>query len=255
MMDEVRKLLDEHERWLRERTILRQIDTKLVEITTPYLDRHNDYLQIYAMRSNGGFLLTDDGYVLDDLEISGCSLDSDKRQEILRTTLRAFGVERHDRSLQIHATENDFPRKKHCLVQAMLAVNDLFYLAGPTIKSLFYEDVLAWLDDRGVRYLADAVFKGKTGYDYKFHFAIPKSNRQPERYVQTVAHPAKSAVEHLVLQWVDTQDARPRGSRMYGLLNDQEQRVPETVLEALDSYGIRAVLWSSRDKVVEELAA
>ena len=31
------------------------------------------------------------------------------------------------------------------LLQAMLAVNDMFYLAVPMVASLFYEDVVAWL--------------------------------------------------------------------------------------------------------------
>jgi len=47
MIGEIQSLLDEYMRWLKEKTQLRQIDD-WVEITTPYLDRHNDYLQIYA---------------------------------------------------------------------------------------------------------------------------------------------------------------------------------------------------------------
>ncbi len=78
--------------WLREQTRLREID-EWIEITTPYLDRHNDYLQIYVKRSDGGFVLTDDGYVLEDLEQSGCKIDSDKRQALLKMTLNGFGIQ------------------------------------------------------------------------------------------------------------------------------------------------------------------
>ena len=59
MIDEVQSLLDRYWIWLRERTTLREIG-EWTEITTPYLDRHNDYIQIYARRTDGGFLLTDD---------------------------------------------------------------------------------------------------------------------------------------------------------------------------------------------------
>ena len=44
------------------------------------------------------------------------------------------------------ASENNFSLRKHSLIQAMLAVNDLFYLASPIITSLFREDVEAWLN-------------------------------------------------------------------------------------------------------------
>ena len=62
MIQDVQELLERYSTWLRNRTHLREIGDH-IEITTPYLDRHNDYLQIYAKRANGGFLLTDDGYV------------------------------------------------------------------------------------------------------------------------------------------------------------------------------------------------
>jgi hypothetical protein len=63
MIDEIQNLIGEYVRWLKDKTTLRQIN-EWIEITTPYLDRHNDYLQIYAQRKNHGFLLTDDGYII-----------------------------------------------------------------------------------------------------------------------------------------------------------------------------------------------
>jgi len=56
MLEEIRALLDQYSAWLRDKTNLREVND-WVEITTPYLDRHNDYLQIYARRVNGSFLL------------------------------------------------------------------------------------------------------------------------------------------------------------------------------------------------------
>ena len=41
MIAEIQRLTDEYHVWLREKTILRSVDD-WVEITTPYLDRHND---------------------------------------------------------------------------------------------------------------------------------------------------------------------------------------------------------------------
>src|SRR5579884_4333081 len=128
MTDEIQHLLDQYIAWLKDKTVLRQVKD-WVEITTPYLDRHNDYLQIYARRTNGSVTLTDDGYTLTDLEQSGCLLDTPKRKELLRQTLNGFGVEESQGRLTVEATPETFPFKKHNLLQAMLAVNDLFYLA------------------------------------------------------------------------------------------------------------------------------
>ncbi len=55
---EMEQLLDDYRAWLRDRTTWRNVNGSWVEITTPYLDRHNDMLQIYARQANGGYLLS-----------------------------------------------------------------------------------------------------------------------------------------------------------------------------------------------------
>jgi hypothetical protein len=140
---EIEKLLSDYRAWLKDKTTLREVNGDWVEITTPYLDRHNDALQVYARRENGGYVLSDDSYTIHDLEASGCSLSTEKRQDLLRMTLSGFGVKLNNEALEIRATSETFPLRKHNLIQAMLAINDLFYLAKPVVESLFYEDVIA----------------------------------------------------------------------------------------------------------------
>ena len=254
MIRDIERLLSEYYVWLKDKTALRQID-QWVEITTPYLDRHNDYVQIYAKRADGGFILTDDGYIIDDLEQSGCRLESSKRQDLLRLTLNGFGVQIDGKALQVHASPENFALRKHNLVQAMLAVNDMFYLAVPMVASLFYEDVVAWLDVYDIRYTPKVKFTGKTGYDHLFDFVIPKSRQEPERIIQTINRPNHDTAQAVVLSWIDTKEVRSPDSRAYALLNDTEQAVSPAVLDALRSYEVRPVPWSEREDVRGELAA
>jgi hypothetical protein len=121
MIQDIQRLLDAYHAWLKDKTALRQVE-EWVEITTPYLDRHNDYMQIYAKKANGGYVLTDDGYTIQDLEDSGCTLESQNRQDLLRMTLDGFGVELAGKALQVHASPENFALRKHNLLQAMLAV-------------------------------------------------------------------------------------------------------------------------------------
>jgi hypothetical protein len=81
MIDEVRGLLDQYAQWVRDKSILRVVNDQYVEITTPYLDRHNDYTQIYVRKDDGGFVLTDAGDTIQDLRASGCDLETSKRRE------------------------------------------------------------------------------------------------------------------------------------------------------------------------------
>lgn len=254
MISDVQILLDQYWAWLKDKTKLREIDRDWVEITTPHIDRHNDYLQIYARRQNGILVLTDDGYTISDLMRSGCRLDSPKRQALLNMTLAGFGVQLVGDRLEVHASPENFALRKHNLIQAMLAVNDLFFLAVPMVASLFYEDVVSWLDTCEIRYTPNVKFTGKSGYDHLFDFVIPKSRKQPERILHTITRPSKDTAETAAFKWIDTRDVRAADSRAYALLNDQEQRVPQGVLDALTNYDIRPVTWNAREQVREELA-
>ena len=91
-MDNLKNLIDKYYAWLKDKTVLNHIDD-VAEITTPYLDRHNDYIQIYALKDRDKYKLTDDGYTIKDLQISGCSLDSPKRKKLLNAILNGYGVE------------------------------------------------------------------------------------------------------------------------------------------------------------------
>ena len=255
MSDEITVLLDLYWEWLKENTTIRSTNG-WIEITTPNLDRHNDYLQIYARNQNGLITLTDDGFVLDDLAMSGFQINSPTRQAHLEMTLNGFGVElTEDNRLEIKATRENFPERKHNFVQAMLAITDLFYLASTSVVGVFHDTVATWFDTLGIRYIANAKFGGKSGYDNSFHFVIPRSSVQPERMVRTISRPNRSQAVSFVFSWIDTRETRSSGSRAYAILNDDECSVAIETIEAMDRYDVRSVLWSQRELVQEELAA
>jgi Domain of unknown function DUF1829/Domain of unknown function DUF1828 len=253
---EIEKLLNDYRAWLKDKTTLREVNDTWVEITTPYLDRHNDALQIYARAENGGYVLTDDSYTIHDLEASGCNLHTEKRQDLLRMTLNGFGVRMNSEALEVHASPETFPARKHNLIQAILAVNDLFYLTKPVVESLFFEDVITWLEANDIRYTPKVKFTGTSGFDHLFDFVIPKSPRkQPERIVQAINRPTRDNAEAFIYAWSDTREVRPPESKAYAVLNDIEQSISGGVLDAFRNYQILPVPWSSRGGAVTELAS
>lgn len=254
MIDEIQRLSDTYQKWLSEKTALREVD-EWVEITTPFLDRHNDHMQMYAKSFDGGFILTDDGYTIDDLEMSGCKLNTPKRRDLLQMTLNGFGVSLNKTELQVTATSQNFARQKHKLLQAMLAVDDLFYLARSFTTSLFYEDVVDWLELSEIRYVDNVKFTGKTGYDHHYDFVIPHSITEPDRVLLSISDPNRSNASKTVFAWEDTRNARSREARAYAILNDSVSSVTSDVLDAFRNYDVRPVPWSARDSVREELAA
>jgi len=254
MLGEIQELLDQYLKWLKDKTVLKSVKD-WVEITTPYLDRHNDYLQLYVKRDNDGYILTDDGHTIADLQQSGCELETKKRKDLLTQTLNGFGIKLIDEELRVIASPENFALKKHNLVQAMLAINDLFYLAEPTVASIFLEDVTSWLIRSEIRYTPRVKFSGKSGYDHLFDFVIPASKAKPERILQAINRPRKDAVQTFAFSWVDTREVRPENSLSYAFLNDSDHTPDSQIISALKNYEITPVLWSKRESVKKELAA
>ena len=256
MIAEFHVLKERYFSWLKEKTALHEIDD-WVEVTTPFLDRHHDYMQIYLRRSETGYLLTDDGYTISDLEMCGCHLNTPRRQNLLATTLRGFGVQKDANSneLYVSASGENFPLQKHNLIQAMLAVNDLFYLASPYVASFFLEDVETWLDSNDIRYSPRVKLTGVSGFDHHYDFVVPKSRSQPERVLLSLNRPDRANVERTVFAWEDTKRARSRETSAYVFLNDTEQTIADSAIAALRAYQVKPVLWSARDNVSDELAA
>lgn len=134
-------------------------------------------------------------------------------------------------------------------------MNDLFYLAKPIVESLFFEDVVAWLDANDIRYTPRVKFTGTSGFDHLFNFVIPKSRKEPERIVQAINRPTRETALIFINAWSETRQTRPPESKAYAMLNDTEQPVPGSVIDAFRNYQIRPVAWGERAQVVPELAA
>jgi hypothetical protein len=158
-------------------------------------------------------------------------------------------------AITVKTKQDSFALRKHNLIQAILAVNDLFYLARASVESFFFEDVALWMDDSDIRYTQRVKFSGRTGYDHLFDFVVPKSKKEPERILRVVNNPAKDQANAVILSWVDTKEARPSNSVAYAVLNDKGRTISDGVVEALKNYDITPLPWSQRDEFRERLAA
>lgn len=243
-------------RWLRERLSEEALAEDLTVVTTPFLDRHNDHLQIYVERRRpDSFVLTDDGYIIAELKSAGVETRGPRREELLGEILRAHGVHLEDGELQVEAPATRLGPAAHNLLQAMLSLDDLFVLAQPKVQEIFFEDVAGFLDEHDVRYTPRVKFAGKSGLDHLVDFVIPRSKGAPERVLQLVTSPRRDRIDSLLFAAADTRINRGREVRYVALVNDRQKATPPEILQALETYEIAARPWSRRNELVEELAA
>ncbi len=250
---ECRQLIDEYLAWLRQGLSAEQLDG-FCELTTPFLDRHNDHMQIYALHDNDKIVLSDDGYIFADLRASGLETITPKRKAVLESILGGFGVKTDGKRLFVEASSRNLGQKMHSLIQAMLSVDDMFVLARPSVASFFLEDVRDYLDQHDVRYSPRVKISGRSGYDHAVDFLIPKSKKHPERIVQAINAPDRNRISSYIFLLEDTLETRGEESEAYAFLNDQHKKVAGDVIEALEAYKVVPALWSQRKRYVEALA-
>jgi len=246
-------LIESYIEWLKRGLSVDQMGN-VCELTTPFLDRHNDHLQIYAVKNGGTVVLSDDGYILSDLRTSGLDLNTPKRKAVIDSVLNGFGVRIEGTQILVEASIRNLGQRLHSLVQAMLAINDMFVMAQPHVASFFWEDVKLFLDENNVRYSPRVKISGRSGFDHAIDFLIPRSSTRPERFIQAINVPSKNTIGTYLFSLGDTREARGNGAEAYAFLNDQEKDVGGDIFEALNAYDVEPVLWSMRVRYIDALA-
>ena len=254
LRQDVEQLVEDYFKWLKNETCLNISgeDENFVVISTPHLDRHSDYLEIIVERDGDGYELSDDGYILADLKASGCSINTPKRKKLFAEILRGFNVRNEQNVLRTTANNTNFSFRKHSLLQAMLAVNDMFFTVAPNVQSFFLDHVRNWMRESHILSIENVDFIGRSGFNHKFEFSMPTKDRT-ERYVKALNNLDKQTALNIIVAWEDIKSVRPTGASASVILNDQAGKVINIdVLAALIEYGITPVLWSEREKVVSE---
>lgn len=251
---ECQRLIDEYLRWLKEEFTLAELEGTC-QISTPFLDRHNDAIELYLERKNGALLLTDDGYTLRDLRAGDMEFTTEKRKAHLAAVLNGFGVKRERDDLFVEASEADFAQKKHNLIQAILAVNDMFVMAEEHVLSLFKEDVGLFLESHQIPAFSDFKLSGKSGFDHKFDFGLPKTSQKPQRVLQAINVLTKDYATSLAFMVNDVRLSRIEPFGALAMINDMDMIRPpnEEYLAALRAYEVEPLLWSGREEAVSLL--
>ena len=243
MLDE-NKFIEAYLSWLREKISFANIDNAL-EITTPFLDNHNDHVQIYIKQLNDHFIITDDGYTISDLTMSGCDLSTDRRKDVFQVILNGFGVKSNGREIYVEATKSNYPQKKHALLQAIISVSDMFMLSRSRVSGVFLEDIELFFDQNDIRFTPSIQISGKSGFFHTYSFVIPASRQKPERLIRAINNPTREKAESVLFSWNDTKDMRKKDSMMYVFLNDMDQNIRSGVADAFLQYDANPVLWSN----------
>ena len=248
------ELKEKYINWLEEEITVSKIG-EYIEITSPFLDRYNDYIQVYAKKqSDSEILLTDDAYVINNLRMSGIDINSSKRKQILNSFLNKYMVRMEDDALIIKAGNEDFPQKILFLMQAMLNIDDMFMLSQNKIASIFLDDIKSFFDSKEIFYTENVNFIGKSGFFYSYDYLIQRTKDKPERLCKAINNPNKQNFQSTMFMWNDTKETRSDESQLIVFLND-ENRIDPSIIEGFKNYNVNTIPWSKKEEYLEILTA
>ena len=245
---DIQKMIGDYTAWLRKE-ITTAAFGEYTELTTPYLDRFNDYLQIYAKQnSDGTITFTDDGYIVGNLVSSGMTFKKgSNRHKMLTKVAAKFNVAIEGEEIVATATSHSFPQKKHMMVQAMLAIDDLFVVSPEAVKNFFLEDIETYFIANEIFYSLDFSLQGKTGTLYNYDFHLQRTKEKPERFCRGFNKLNLSKRDLTLFNWMDTQEKRGDSSELIVIYND-DNSVSDDVLTGFYNYGIKTVPFSQRQE-------
>ena len=122
---EVRNIIDKIGDWIPSGITYDAIDNGFVEINLPFLDKRNDWMQIYLKEVEEGlYLLTDGGDTFASLLSDGI----EPHEGFIKRMRQHYGITVTEGALEIKTALHDLPRKMFLYVQAIVAINDASFL-------------------------------------------------------------------------------------------------------------------------------
>ena len=247
-------LKEKYLKWLEDEITINKIND-FFEITSPFLDRFNDYLQIYAkINNNEEIILSDDSYTISNLKMSGIDTTSPKRKEILDKFLNKYGITLDNDCLITKSTLENFPQKIMFLTQAMLNIDDMFMLSQNKIISLFLDDIKNFFDKNEIFYTENVNFIGKSGFLYSYDYLLQRSKNKPERMCKAINNPNKQNFQSTMFMWNDTKEQRSPDTQLIVFLND-ENKLDQSIVNGFKNYNVQTIPWSEKEKHLNLLLA
>jgi len=252
---EATHLIEDYLRWLRDNLRADEVAGGVV-ITTPFLDRHSDEIEIFLQKEDRSFRLSDDGDTVRDLRSGGVDLGKGSRRDQLVRILNGYGVQLDGDELWLRATAGEFPQKKHNLVQAILAVDDLHVTAKEEVLQFFREDVEEFLRHEEIPLFRDVKLSGMSGLDHHFDIGLPSDARHPERVLKAINTLRRDTATTFAFSVEDVRRVRGHDALgAFAVVNDAENPPAPEHLDALRNYGVMPILWSQRARARELILA
>lgn len=250
-------LINKYLEWLKKEITAEKQKEGWYMITTPFLDRHNDYIQFYAKgTSKDNYYITDFGETIEDLELYGFDIDNEVRKKEILTILNGFGVkiDWDKKEIYVNTTIEEFPQKKHNFIQAIISIGDLYVLSKSRGITFFLSLVVDYLYEKDISFMENIFIKG-FNVEHKIDIAIGKTKTRPELLIKTIGTPNKQRLEAFLFEFQDIKkNSNRKNSKSIILINNEEKTISENWIEMSKNNDVELINWSDiDDKLITQI--
>jgi len=249
-----KSLLDNYYRFIKENTKMTALlDSDYYEITTPLLDNFNDEIIVYVKQLGDKILITDDHYIMNNLESSGMTLSKSRMKIIESICATSMGVKLKEKEIIVEATKQNFGLKLNSLLQTIIKIDDMCFTSRQRTASYFVDDVFEYLDSKGIFYSKKPSFIGQSGLIHNYDFSIQRTKTKNERFVRIINNASRTNFIDTAFSWDDIMLTREDNTSLFVIIND-DNKIEAGIIEAFTNKNISPILWSHINESLEKLA-
>lgn len=251
MLDKLKEIYYE---WNQQKITFENFDS-YIEITTPFVDMHHDYIQLFLSKENNQYIISDDGYTINELDMLGIDIKkSKKRKEFFNSTLKIFGVSFNNNTDELYVSFTpitEYPEKQHRLIQCILRVSDMLLTSRNTVISIFTEEIGEFFDNNEIIYTDGLSFTGISGKTQNFDFVLPRWKKRNEKLIKAINNPSSDSYVEPLFSWLDIREIRSNSDYII-LANDTNKPLTESFLSPFNNYSVEVLAWSKRNEWVDK---
>jgi hypothetical protein len=247
-------IINDYIKWIKDNTFIKKLDGEEVKIISPFLDSHNDYINLYAKRiTEDTIRLSDGGILFFDLESYGIKL-TEKKKELFDRTLESYSIrfDADSKEIYVVAENASVGKAKHRLIQCLLAINDFFNYTERNISELFFYEVYNAFLESNVQFTPEITISGKSGYQHRFEFAIGITKNKPQRLISLIPNPnRKQRAEACIFAFLDLQ----RTERKFTGAVIYKGKASDNFINAFKNYDFKVYSWEDEKEGVISLVS
>ncbi|NLR33181.1 DUF1828 domain-containing protein [Levilactobacillus tujiorum] len=247
--------------WITKETHFKTLSNNNIQISLPFTDSSGDGIIFNVEPKENGFLVTDQGYTIWNLEVNGVNVTKkdSNRWRILQSIINPYKFQINQKNeISKIVTESELSQTITDFAQIIINVSDIAFMNRSNTSGMFFDDVHTYFSNKRSEYsfLKNFYADGKTNQKYRFEYLFtPRPNDfKLTKLYNTLS---KNSMDAVIGIWSDTQQFREENygsNATFNLLLNGISEKEKPYVEGLMSHDIQVIDFQDKSSVKEKLA-